>query len=71
MRMSWNNDRLELEVSDSGCGPVAGRNGRVGHGLLGIRERAALHHGSVQVGARRGGGYRVRASLPLLNEETG
>jgi len=43
----------------------------VGHALLGIRERAALHHGSVQVGARRGGGYRVRASLPLLNEETG
>ena len=66
VRMSWDEDRLEFEIADDGCGPRAGPNGRVGHGLVGMRERAALHHGAVQAGADRGGGYRVRASLPLV-----
>jgi signal transduction histidine kinase len=71
VRMSWDENRLELEVADDGQGPAPDRDGRVGHGLIGILERAALHHGSVEVGAGPAGGYRVFASLPLAGEETG
>jgi signal transduction histidine kinase len=55
---------LELMVVDDGCGP-APRNGRAGHGLLGMKERAALHGGEVRVGRGDGGGFEVRAWFPL------
>lgn len=71
VRLSWGDDCLELDIADDGCGPRTAHNGRVAHGLVGIRERAALHDGSVEMGARPGGGYRVRASLPLLAEGSG
>src|SRR5262249_59140999 len=37
--------RLEIEVRDDGSGPSAMPNGdgRVGHGLIGMRERASLY----------------------------
>lgn len=54
---------LELEVSDDGRGP---RNGAdPGHGLLGMRERVALHGGVFEAESRNGGGFRVYARLPL------
>ncbi|GCD18619.1 two-component sensor histidine kinase [Cellulomonas algicola] len=61
--MSWRPDALALEVSDDGRGASAGSDG-LGHGLLGMRERAALFGGTVTAGPRPGGGYRVRAELP-------
>jgi signal transduction histidine kinase len=58
---------LELEISDDGSpgsvsseGPIAG-----GHGLTGMRERVALYGGDLHADRRRGGGFVVRASLPL------
>ncbi|WP_327356662.1 sensor histidine kinase [Streptomyces sp. NBC_01304] len=36
-----------------------------GHGLLGMRERATALGGSIAVGPRYGGGFRVHAILPL------
>lgn len=57
----------EVEVTDDGR-PRAGTSG-TGMGQLGIRERVRSHHGSVEVGPRPLGGYRVRARIPLRSEE--
>ncbi|MFC9816962.1 sensor histidine kinase [Streptomyces virginiae] len=44
-----------------GPGPVNG----TGHGLLGLRERVAVYGGDLDARRRLGGGYRVRARIPL------
>jgi signal transduction histidine kinase len=52
---------VELDVVDDGHGPAGGASG--GHGLTGMRERAAVFGGEVVAGPRDGGGWRVRARL--------
>jgi len=54
-------DAVELEVVDPG--PRRASPG-TGHGLLGMRERVVLHGGQLSAGVH-GGGYRVRARLPV------
>ena len=54
---------LELEVRDDGRGSV--RNPRPGQGLVGMRERAALLGGTLDVRPMPGRGFRVLASLPV------
>jgi signal transduction histidine kinase len=54
---------LEVEVADDGVARAASSNSG-GHGLVGMRERVGLYHGTLDVGARDGGGFAVRAVLP-------
>jgi signal transduction histidine kinase len=54
---------LRIEISDTGRGAVVGPAG-TGHGLTGMRERAAAVGGTVQAGPGETGGFRVTARLP-------
>jgi len=56
-------DRLDVAIADDGPGPAA--PGRVGHGLLGMRERVGVLGGTLRAGPRTGGGFLVEAVLPL------
>ncbi|WP_229759005.1 sensor histidine kinase [Peterkaempfera bronchialis] len=51
------------EAPDRRPGTV--RAGGAGHGLLGLRERVAVYGGDLDARRRLGGGYRVRARIPL------
>jgi signal transduction histidine kinase len=61
--VSYAPDQVGLEIADDGSG--AGTADHYGHGLLGMRERVALHGGSLRSGARPDGGYAVSVRLPL------
>jgi signal transduction histidine kinase len=54
---------LELEIADTGAGASASDG--EGHGLAGMRERVSLYGGKIEAGPRDGGGFAVRARLPL------
>jgi signal transduction histidine kinase len=59
--------RLEIDVRDDGGPTLAApeTNGRVGHGLIGMRERVSLYGGSLSTGPVPGSGFRVHAGIPL------
>jgi signal transduction histidine kinase len=61
---------LVLEVTDDGrAGAPADRPGLArGRGLIGIRERVALHGGTCEAGPRPGGGFAVRVAFPLSGD---
>ncbi|MEQ1787341.1 MAG: histidine kinase [Acidimicrobiales bacterium] len=71
----YRDDEVEIEVADDGRGAGAGAaapaNGSSGHGLLGMRERAGLFGGELTAGPRAGGGFVVRARLPLPEAAVG
>jgi signal transduction histidine kinase len=63
VRISGRLEQLVITVSDDGSGTSGG--GEPGRGLLGLRERVALYGGAVDAGPRPGGGWRLRATIPL------
>jgi signal transduction histidine kinase len=63
VRLSGENHMLTIEVTDRGSG-VSTLPGS-GHGLVGMRERAALLGGTFESGPRPDGGFRIMARLPL------
>lgn len=57
--------RLVLEVADRGAGPPPGHDESRGTGIRGMRARAEAVGGTLEAGPRPGGGFIVRARLPL------
>ncbi|MFC0033274.1 sensor histidine kinase [Micromonospora chaiyaphumensis] len=64
VRLTLADGFLAVEVTDTGRGPTPAA-GRIGHGLVGMRERVALYGGILRTGPRPGGGFRVYARIPL------
>jgi signal transduction histidine kinase len=66
VELRYNDDVLRLHIRDNGpgCSRQNAVTGPAGHGLLGMRERAAAAGGSLQVGNAAGGGFCVGAELP-------
>jgi signal transduction histidine kinase len=65
-------DVLSLEIADNGHGTDQGARMRDGggHGIRGMRERAALLGGELSAAADGDSGFRVRAQLPLVRAES-
>ena len=56
-------NKVNLEIADDGN--EASVEDGLGHGLVGMRERVALYGGTLEAGPREGGGYVLRAELPV------
>lgn len=65
VRLCYGPDSVEVDVTDDGRGARAGRNKVNGTGLVAMRERVSMLGGRLQTGYRAGGGFEVRATLPL------
>jgi signal transduction histidine kinase len=66
VRLRYLDDRVEIDVSDTGAGAGASGTGAgSGLGQIGMRERVSAVGGTIELGPKTRGGYRVRASLPL------
>ena len=63
MCLRWLPEAVRIEVTDDGRGDAEGSGG---HGLVGMRERAAACGGELTTGPGPGGaGFRVTATLPV------
>jgi signal transduction histidine kinase len=69
VRIRYGADDVEIEVVDDGRGGRTPEPGD-GHGIAGMRERAALYGGSLEAGPLPGGGFRVAAHLPVDERAT-
>src|SRR5262249_51160612 len=70
--VDFSDSGLLLDISDNGHpdrtrGPPEGGpdSPRAGHGLAGMRARVAILDGTLSAGRDPGGGFRVRARLPV------
>jgi len=62
----YSDSDIELEILDNGRESIASRgNNTIGKGLIGMRERVNLHGGELETRKIPGGGFLVRAKLPL------
>jgi len=72
VRVAYLPDCLVLEVRNDGGQPAAGpRPAGGGHGIVGMRERAAMLGGSLRAGPGGDGGFLVTAILPMRQTRDG
>ncbi|MGH2556754.1 MAG: histidine kinase [Actinomycetota bacterium] len=65
VQIAYGDHDLTIQVDDDGRGPAQHVKSASGKGILGMRERVAALSGELEAGPRPGGGFRVRAWLPL------
>ena len=58
-------EAVTIEITDDGTREPGNQPPAGGHGLAGMRERVAIFGGELHAGPRPGGGFTVRARLPL------
>jgi signal transduction histidine kinase len=63
--LRWQDDALEIEIGDDGVASTS-TNG-TGHGIVGMQERLAVLGGTLHAGPAAGGGFTVRARIPLAS----
>jgi len=62
--ISYDEPEVRIRVADDGIAASPnGPDGQHGHGIDGMRERAALHRGALHAGPADGGGWLVQATL--------
>ena len=65
----WQPDAITVTVADSGAGSgTTGEPPAPGYGLIGMRERAQVLGGTLEIGHDATTGFRVRAVLPLADQ---
>ena len=64
--VTYRTDSVDIRVVDRGTPAARGArpDARPGHGLIGMRERAALYGGHIEAGPLDDGGFGVEVSLP-------
>jgi signal transduction histidine kinase len=67
VRIGQDEGVLLIEVLDEGQAKAVAASG--GHGLQGMRERAAALGGNCEAGQVHGGGWRIRARIPIETED--
>ncbi|MEL7210331.1 MAG: sensor histidine kinase, partial [Actinomycetota bacterium] len=66
VRIDYGASSLTVDVVDDGAGrATALTTSGAGQGLIGMRERVELYDGTVESGPRTGGGFAVRARIPV------
>ena len=68
--LGYASHELHIDVTDTGRGQAVIAGNGDGHGLAGMRERAASVGGTVEAGPGPAGGFRVAARLPLAGRFT-
>jgi signal transduction histidine kinase len=63
VRIEYHEGAVAITVADDGHGVLG--SGGTGFGLVGMRERVNLVHGTFSAGPRSGGGFLVSATLPV------
>jgi signal transduction histidine kinase len=66
VRLTLHPEHVDVEVTDDGAGPPADLSATRGNGLRGIAERVHLLGGALSLGPGPGGGFAVRAHLPVM-----
>jgi signal transduction histidine kinase len=66
VRVTYDDAAVHVEIDDDGKAPSHGGSAiGTGSGITGMRERAAALGGDLSAGFRHGGGFRVKARLPV------